>query len=63
MIDKKYINIAYWIMIVFVTFTCIIILLYLVGSANKCLADPIQFYENKMGEQCFCVKINDFMMP
>jgi len=53
---KLLFNIGYWVMIIVVIVTCIILISYLKGNANECLADPIRFYSEKIGEKCtvFC---------
>jgi len=52
---KQLMDLAYWIMIVLVIATCIFVILYLRSNANQCLTDPLKYYSNKIGEECFCV--------
>lgn len=56
MIDKqKLMTWAYWILILVVIATCIFVVLYLKSNAHQCLADPIKYYSDKIGQECFCV--------
>jgi len=55
--DKKLLfNLAYWIMIVAVIGTCIFLVIYLRSNGKQCLADPLEYYAQKMGTQCSCME-------
>lgn len=56
--DKKLMTLAYWIMILFVIATCIFIYFYLTSNANQCLADPLNYYSEKMDIECYCMNKN-----
>lgn len=60
---KKIINIAYWIMIAVVIATCIVVIFYLTGNAKQCIADPLKYYEGKVGAMCYCMNENAFKLP
>jgi hypothetical protein len=51
-------TLAYWIMILFVIATCIFIYFYLTSNANQCLADPLNYYSEKMDIECYCMNKN-----
>ena len=51
---KVVVNLIYWGMIIVVIFTCIYLVVYLRSSSRECLADPLQFYEEKSGIHCYC---------
>jgi len=54
---KKLMNLAYWSMIVLVILTCCYVVFYLSGNAHQCLADPLKYYQEKIGQTCYCMNI------
>lgn len=52
---QQIVNLAYWIMIAVVIVTCIFVIFYLKSNSSQCLADPLKFYSEKIGQQCFCM--------
>jgi len=48
-------TLAYWIMIIVVVVTCFFIMAYLQSNASQCVADPLNYYNIKTGEQCWCM--------
>jgi hypothetical protein len=54
---KRLMNWAYWIMIVIVIATCIFCYIYLTGNSHQCLADPLKYYQEKIGQTCYCMNI------
>jgi len=51
---RKLFTWLYVVLILVVIGTCIFMMYYLTGDGTKCLADPIQYYSEKTGQQCFC---------
>jgi len=47
---------AYWVMLVFVIITCCVVIYYLSGDARQCLADPLKYYSDRIGQQCYCMQ-------
>jgi len=54
-------DLAYWIMIAFVIVACCFVIYYISSNAHLCLADPLKFYSEKIGQECFCM--NKFVTP
>lgn len=52
---QRLMTLAYWIMIAFVIATCICVIFYLKSNASQCLADPLKYYSDKIGDECFCI--------
>ena len=54
---QQWMTLAYWVMIIVVIVTCIVVIVYLKGNGKECLADPIKYYSKRMAQDCFCTDI------
>jgi len=55
--DKRFLfNLAYWIMILVVIGVGLFLVIYLNGNGGACISDPIKYYAERTGTQCFCIK-------
>jgi len=52
---QQWMALGYWIMISFVIVTCVFIIYYLKNEAYSCLKDPMNYYAQKVGQDCFCI--------
>lgn len=50
-------DLAYYLMILFVIFACGFVIYYISSNASQCLADPLKFYSDKIGTQCYCFDV------
>ena len=49
------VNVGYWFLIGVVVATCLYLVIYLKGTGREGLADPLEFYAEKMETECFCI--------
>ena len=57
---QQWMTLAYWTMILFVIATCIFVYFFLQSNGNQCLADPLTYYSDKIGVNCFCMDIKPY---
>ena len=51
----KFFQILYVILIIVVILAVIFLILWVQSESAGCLKDPLQFYADKMGSECYCV--------
>ena len=54
---QKAMTLAYWIMIVVVVITCLILVNYMISNSHQCIADPLKYYSERIGQECYCIKL------
>ena len=55
--DKtKFFQILYVVLIIAVITAVIFLIIWISSESASCMRDPLQFYADKIGSQCYCIE-------